>query len=205
MTTFFTADTHFSHARILELDNRPFKTIEEHDEELIRRWNETVSPDDTVIHLGDVALGKIADSLPLVGRLNGFKILKSGNHDRTFAGNKQKERDRFLPIYEQYFDEVDDGGKTEPWMVYIDEDDYFHPVVMSHFPHDSDHTSDIRYEQYRPDDDGRILICGHTHEKEPVQHSKKGTLQIHVSVTAWDFRPVSEHQIAQLISENMEN
>ena len=36
---FVTSDTHFSHARIIELAGRPFSTSEEMDAELIRRWN----------------------------------------------------------------------------------------------------------------------------------------------------------------------
>ena len=38
----FTSDTHWGHANILKYDNRPFATIDEHDEELVRRWNAVV-------------------------------------------------------------------------------------------------------------------------------------------------------------------
>lgn len=78
---FFISDTHFGHSKILEFEsaNRPFKTIEEHDQELIKRWNATVSPKDTVWHLGDFCLGK--KSLEVAGELNGYKRLVLGNHD----------------------------------------------------------------------------------------------------------------------------
>lgn len=36
---FITSDTHFGHARIIELASRPFASVEEMDAELIRRWN----------------------------------------------------------------------------------------------------------------------------------------------------------------------
>lgn len=38
MTIFFTADLHLGHKKILELqkEDRPFSTIEEHDEEIIK-------------------------------------------------------------------------------------------------------------------------------------------------------------------------
>lgn len=37
---FVTSDTHFSHARIIELADRPFTSVDEMDTELIRRWND---------------------------------------------------------------------------------------------------------------------------------------------------------------------
>lgn len=75
------ADTHFGHKKVIEFekDARPFATIEEHDEELVRRWNQTVSKKDTVWCLGDMVFGR--DHLPILGRLNGNKKLVMGNHD----------------------------------------------------------------------------------------------------------------------------
>jgi len=81
---FFTADTHFGHAKVLafESSTRPFTTIEEHDEELIKRWNDRVRPKDIVWHLGDVYFGKTGEGLvDLIRRLNGKKHLIRGNHD----------------------------------------------------------------------------------------------------------------------------
>ena len=54
---FFVSDTHFSHENIIKYCKRPFKSIEENDEVLIRRWNEKVPEDGIVFHLGDVAFG----------------------------------------------------------------------------------------------------------------------------------------------------
>ena len=78
---FFTSDHHFGHARIILLDERPFKTIQEHDEYLIQKWNETVKPEDTVYHLGDYAFGPLDQQIRIKGRLNGNIILIRGNHD----------------------------------------------------------------------------------------------------------------------------
>ena len=41
--TFFTSDTHFGHANIIRLCNRPFQNVEEMNEVLIENWNKVVS------------------------------------------------------------------------------------------------------------------------------------------------------------------
>ena len=79
----FTSDTHFGHANIIKYDKRPFESIEEHDEALITRWNTVVGKGDVVYHLGDVAWhNKVIDVEALLRRLNGTKILITGNHDK---------------------------------------------------------------------------------------------------------------------------
>lgn len=84
--TFLTSDTHFGHAgvcRFLRNDGvtklRPWDTPEEMDEEMVRRWNERVRPNDKVYHLGDVVINRRA--LDIMSRLNGDKVLIRGNHD----------------------------------------------------------------------------------------------------------------------------
>lgn len=83
-TDFFIGDTHFGHKNIINFEStkpfRPFKTVEEHDEEIIRRWNSVVGTKHRVWHLGDFCFGK--KNLPIAARLNGDKRLVMGNHDR---------------------------------------------------------------------------------------------------------------------------
>jgi calcineurin-like phosphoesterase family protein len=78
---FFTSDTHFSDSRVLRIDRRPFANMAEHDEALIRNWNETVSAADEVWHLGDFALRKAGLAESLLARLHGTKHLIVGNND----------------------------------------------------------------------------------------------------------------------------
>jgi calcineurin-like phosphoesterase family protein len=84
-SVFLTSDTHFGHVNICNFTNydgspvRPWDSVEEMDEEMIKRWNETVGPKDKVYHLGDVVINR--KSLQILDRLNGDKVLIKGNHD----------------------------------------------------------------------------------------------------------------------------
>jgi len=81
VTIYYTADTHFRHYGILDIDNRPFSSLEEMENEIIRRWNRHVRPRDTVWFLGDFALGSTKAAAEILARLNGRKHLVWGNHD----------------------------------------------------------------------------------------------------------------------------
>ena len=83
MATFYIADLHFGHENCLRFDQRPFETIEEHDEELIRRWNEAVTEEDETWILGDLSWLSPPKTAELLDRLNGVKNLITGNHDKN--------------------------------------------------------------------------------------------------------------------------
>jgi calcineurin-like phosphoesterase family protein len=100
---FLVSDTHFGHAgvcRFTESDGvtkiRPWTDPDEMDEEMIRRWNDRVRPNDKVYHLGDVVINRRA--LKTVGRLNGDKVLIRGNHD-IFRDDEYREYFRELRAY----------------------------------------------------------------------------------------------------------
>lgn len=76
--TWIISDTHFFHENIGKYCNRP----ENWQELIIQNWNDRVTPDDTVLHLGDFALGKKYHFELLTGVLNGRLLLIQGNHDR---------------------------------------------------------------------------------------------------------------------------
>lgn len=80
---FVTSDTHFNHKNIIEYCNRPFSSVEEMNETLIKNWNSVVSKDDTVFFLGDFCLGQREAIINFCSQLNGHKILIMGNHDRA--------------------------------------------------------------------------------------------------------------------------
>jgi calcineurin-like phosphoesterase family protein len=78
MTTYFSADFHFGHEKVIGYSKRPFTSAKEMDDEMIRRWRVLVKPSDDVYILGDFAF---ADPRPYAAQLPGRKHLILGNHD----------------------------------------------------------------------------------------------------------------------------
>lgn len=48
---FFTGDTHFNHFNIMKYCKRPFNSVKEMNETIIKRWNEKVKHTDIMYHL----------------------------------------------------------------------------------------------------------------------------------------------------------
>lgn len=193
MTIFHTSDTHLFHTNVVKYDARPATSIEEHDEMIIRRWNDVVMPWDTVVHHGDVALGQWPVGIQKVHRLNGYKVLIPGNHDRISSVEKEARREKYRADYTAVFQEV--------WSEVVEYTLGNYEVILSHYPYEDDHTSEPRYMDIRAKDEGLPIIHGHTHSTEKISYSKNGSLQVHVGVTAWDYRPVSEGEIHGLLDK----
>src|SRR6478735_6424608 len=191
--TWFTSDTHFEHARIIELSNRPFGDVKAMGAEILRNIIKFVPWDHTLIHLGDVALGPWPEGLRPLKVIHSKKILLPGNHDRLSSLEKQARRDRFRPDYEEVFDEIwDEQVEIEMGGV---------PFVISHYPpaEISDHGSVDRYPHLRPVDDGEHhFIHGHTHQSHSLTRLKSGRLAIHVGVDSTGFKPIRGTEIVDV-------
>lgn len=133
---FFTSDTHFNHAKIIRPDysDRPFKDVEEMNETLIYNWNSVVKKKDVIYHLGDFAWGQPE---PFLNRLNGYKILIMGNHDRYSEGKLL--RSGFREVYS--LKEIKIDGI---------------PTILCHFPMYS----------WNKSHRGSFHLHGHIHENE---------------------------------------
>jgi calcineurin-like phosphoesterase family protein len=82
---YFTADTHFGHAAIIEHCQRPFATVAEMDAVLVANWNAVVQPRDTIYHLGDFCYKAVKSPEAYLKKLNGTIHLIRGNHDSETA------------------------------------------------------------------------------------------------------------------------
>lgn len=193
----FTSDTHFGHENIIKYCNRPYPGVPEMNTDLLINWNNTVQPDDTVFHLGDVCMGRMDESLQFVSRLNGQKVLILGNHDRPYLGwFKGEKRDRWIQRY------LDAGFTT------IHDDAYVtmgnRVFYLNHIPYsgdlgaNEDRTAFEKSKLHTPQDTGVPLICGHVHDAWQVQHSPLRTRMVNVGVDVNGFRPVGARKVLEL-------
>ncbi len=187
MTTWFTADLHLGHRNIIDYCNRPFADVDAMNRALIANWNQVVGADDTVWVVGDFALGKIAETLPLASALNGRKILIAGNHDRCWSGHG-KRADGWTERYlDAGFDEVIQGSAH----AVLDG----RRVLLCHFPYRGDSQNQDRFVDARPVDKGEWLLHGHVHDR----WSQRGRM-INVGVDTNDFTPVSASALARRVA-----
>lgn len=188
MATFFTADLHFGHANICAYTGRPYDSVEAMNAGLAARWAETVGADDEVWILGDLAMGRIAETLPLVADLPGRKILVPGNDDRCWAGAKDPTRWRDVYRREARLEAIVDA----PARHRLPDGTV---CTIDHFSYAGDSRDDDRYRPWRPVDGGGWLLHGHVHGA----WRRRGR-QIDVGVDAWAGRPVPVATLAGLVA-----
>ena len=94
---YFISDLHLGHKNVLSFDNRPFKTIEEHDNTIVKNWNNTVGIDDDVYILGDISWYNSTKTIEIMRSLNGNKHLIKGNHDGKILKNRELQK-KFVEI-----------------------------------------------------------------------------------------------------------
>jgi len=146
-----TSDTHYSHKNIcrgvtvwrtidgnIPIDaTRDFPNLDVMNSFIVNNINEKVGPDDTLIHLGDVAFGGVEKIGEFLGRLVCKNVhLVLGNHDQNIKKNRENTNDKFLSI--QNYLEVNIGG--------VD-------FVLSHYPLSS----------WNQLNKGSIHLHGHVH------------------------------------------
>lgn len=122
----------------VNFDGRPFKSLDEMHDYVLRHWNTKVTNGDTVYILGDVAMrGKNEALIALVAQLKGKKVLIKGNHD-DLSDYRYKQIFYDILDYKELTDSFD--GKA-------------YKVVLSHYP----------ILMWNGQHKGTTLLYGHTH------------------------------------------
>jgi len=201
LTTFFTSDIHFGHANIIAYCGRPFEDVQAMNAGLIENWNNTVGPDDEVWVLGDVAMGQLQFTLPLVSQLNGFKILVPGNHDRCFPGLKNWE------AWEKKYMEVGfDSILTNDEVRYFNYKDDVVGFHVGHFRIDDVETRGVSLANRPKVASGVWALHGHDHNRFHTD----GRFPIHqrhinVGMDLWNYLPISLETIMEVVERTERN
>ena len=83
---YLTSDLHWGHDREFIWKVRGYNSVEEMNEEQVRKWNEIIAEEDDVYILGDVMLGE-SNNIEYLKRLKGNIHIVLGNHD---TANREK-------------------------------------------------------------------------------------------------------------------
>lgn len=177
---FAIADTHLGHLNIVKFERddgsplRPFDTIEEHDETIIGNWNRVVNPEDEVYHLGDAVINRRC--LPMLGRLNGKKYLRRGNHDEF----RTRE-------YLEYFDEIIGDHVLKKYN-----------AILTHIPVHPDELERWKYNIHGHLHHKRVMkITGYImmNGGEAITHTEPDERYINVSCEQVNYTPISFDEI----------
>lgn len=190
MRTYFTSDQHFGHTAVITFSNRPFRDADHMDSVLLNNYNSTVGKHDVCYFLGDVGFSTKEKMRDLIGRMNGVKILITGNHDRGDRAMK-----------EMGFHTVMNGGVL--WIAK-------HRVTLSHCPlfgitredttgmngtMPGDHWHGVNRptykDQYSFTDEGQFHLHGHIHSPNGGKSKQILDRQYDVGVDSNNYRPVN--------------
>ena len=117
---FFISDTHFSQDSKVKRKLVPFASADDADREMIRRWNQVVSKNDIVYHLGDFG------DYEKIKELNGRVILICGNYEELdYANDFESFKQKLLDL--GFFDVHKHG-------IYLDESVLGEKVFLTHKP-----------------------------------------------------------------------
>lgn len=176
---FFISDHHFCHNKPFIYESRGFKSIEEHDEEMIRRWNEKVNEKDTVYYGGDFCFDE-NELRSLFSRLHGKIIFILGNHDKALMS-----WNRVRSEIQDYMQRIvlKDGYHN----MYIGQKQ---PLTINHFPMRSWEKSHFN----------SMHVYGHHHSKTDF-----GGKTLNISVDNLDGYPISEVDLLKYMEKRENN
>ena len=183
---FFTSDWHIGHGNCLKFDNRPFSCLDEMHEALISNYNKQVPKDGICYFLGDILTSTNEVCKPIIDRLNGFKVLVRGNHDKGMDA-----------CYNAGFDLVVNTASITianelvtlthcPLRGLFRED----TTLMKGRVEGENWHGESRHPDFSIDDFGQFHLHGHIHSPNGGKSTKILGRQFDVGLPANDYRPV---------------
>lgn len=167
-----TSDTHFGHDRDFIWKPRGFNSVDEMNNEIIKRWNEKVQQEDIVYHLGDVMLNDNDYGLSCLKQLKGKIHIIRGNHCT----------DARIALYKECLNVVE---VCDAKYLKVGKQSFF----LSHYP-----CLTSNFDMNKPLNRRIINLCGHTHCKNKYKDMDKGLIY-HVELDAHNCKPISIEEI----------
>ena len=177
MSIYFTSDLHFGHDRDFIYIPRGYKNFYEHDEDVVRRWNQKINWNDDVYILGDLMLGDNTYGRKILNQLNGQLHIIYGNHDTDVRKD----------IYNNLRNVVEIMGyagilKYKKWHFYLS-----HYVTMTkNYDDTKKHLAQ-----------NLINLCGHIHTPDKFCEMRNGIMSYHVELDAHSNEPISIEEIIE--------
>ena len=165
----FTSDTHFCHDKDFIYTPRGVSTMEDMNELIVENWNKLVGIEDTVYHLGDIALKDTTAAVKQINRLKGNIVWFLGNHD---SPNRVREILADCPNVKLHRDRYATTIKLNDLEFYLSH----YPTLTANFDqkHFSRHV---------------ISLHGHTHQHDNWM-DKTNPFLYHVGLDSHDMKPV---------------
>jgi len=179
--TYFISDPHFGHKNIIKYANRPFTSVDEMDETIIKNWNGMIGKTDEVYILGDVSLTNSERTKEILNRLNGRLYLIKGNHEKSVMSSKEN-RDRFEWIKDYYELKYEYNGKRNM-------------IVMCHYA----------MRVWNKSHHGAYHLYGHSHDSlEYEQWGKSMDVGIDSAARIFgEYRPFTFDEIDGILSKRI--
>lgn len=175
---YYISDLHLFHNKIIEKYNRPFASIEEMHDCIIKNWRNTVQKNDIVYILGDLGMYHAHEIAEIISSLPGNKILITGNHD-SWNLKHAPLRKCFKEI--STYKEIIDAGRR---------------VVLFHYP----------IEEWNGFYRGFYHVHGHVHDSVDGVPLSNRERRCNACVEFCDYRPMTlDELIAKNTSVDKQN
>ena len=140
--------------------------IDQHDNKLIKNWNDIVKENDLVYILGDLSFKNGEETNKILQQLNGDKILIKGNHDFAFLDTHKFDKSLFKEIVD--YKEINIYDKN---------------FVLFHYP----------IATWNLKQKGSIHLYGHVHSNKTTTHPLEMELEnaYNVGVDVNHYKPIN--------------
>lgn len=179
---YFISDLHLFHKNVINFDNRPFKSVQDMNDSLVKNWNDKITDDAIIFYMGDLSFQSFNKTKEVISELKGKKYFIIGNHDNY---SDIKKMDKFIDIY----DYVDLYVKDE---TPIDNLGTQQLLCLSHYA----------ILQWNRKHHNSFHLHGHSHQqlsKNPDYDWYYKGLVLDVSCNGINYTPISYNEVKQLM------